>query len=296
MVVHKVGQVEIDSSAFLRQRNPVHYRLYGTIAQNPKADGAAMQICGGFEDLDARAGIVQIHTHDGADFVTRIAALIVGVGEIGLVLCLELLAGEAAAVVHLAHKCWEVGVAHAKRTVGLPILVGGNIHRPTDAQPQVVSNGTDGDRGPHGSVEEKKRGRKVLYLPNIDMVLQQHQLSVYLSPRRVVEASMDTSHVLEVQRRSVVIVAAKLAREFASVVGVVKVPELVRRHKEALVAEKATVDFGELCEIAQERCMTARFTLMLGRIALNAFFSALSAFFDGDIILGALVWRTALSA
>ena len=120
-----------------------------------------------------------------------------------------------------------------------------------------------------------------------------------------------TSHVLEVQRCSVVIVAAKLAREFASIVGVVKVPELVRRHKEALVAEKANVVFGKLCEIAQERCMTARVTLRLRRIALGVF-SALSAFFDGNIILGAfvgqivgqivlgglsaLVGRTALSA
>jgi len=159
MGVEKVGQVKIDSSAFLRQRNPVHHRLYGTIAQNPNADSAAMQICGGFEGFDARTGIVQIHTHNGTELATHIAVLIISVGKIGLVLCLELLAGKAAAVVHLAHKCWEVGVAHAKLTVGLPILVGGNIYRLTDAQPQVASNRTDRSR-PHRSVKGKKKIKK----------------------------------------------------------------------------------------------------------------------------------------
>jgi hypothetical protein len=134
---------------------------------------------------------------------------------------------------------------------------------------------------------------KVLYLPNLGMVIQRQTLLVDLGTYHAANASVDNGHVLEVKRGTVVFVSANLAREFAGVVGVVKVPELVGRQGEAFVAEKATVVFAKLCEIAQEGCMitAARargVIIILGRIALSAF--------EGGIVLGALVGRIALGA
>jgi len=120
------------------------------------------------------------------------------------------------------------------------------------------------DRGPIGQSRGKKNQKRYFTYPTSSWFCSNTNCRCISVPAVLLQPPW-TSHVLEVQRCSVVIVAAKLAREFASIISVVEVPELVRRHKEALVAEKANVVFGKLCEIAQERYITARVTLRLRR-------------------------------
>jgi len=112
--------------------------------------------------------------------------------------------------------------------------------------------------------------------------MQRQALLVHLGACCAGEAAVDNSYVLEVQRGAVVFVSANLGREFAGVVGVVEVPELVGRQGEAFVAEKAIVVVAELSEIAQEVCVTAGgvVVLILGRIALSAFGDS-----EGGIVL-----------
>lgn len=80
----------------------------------------------------------------------------------------------------------------------------------------------------------------MLYVPNPGMVIQRQPLSVNLGTDGAAKASVDNRHVLEVERSTIVFVSANLAREFAGVVGVVEILELVGRQGEALVAEKAS--------------------------------------------------------
>ena len=113
-----------------------------------------MQLCGRLEDLGASAGIVQVDAHDGA-YLMLIGALVVGLGEIGLVLGLELLAGEVAAVVDLADEPGEQGVVHTDGKVGLAIRLVGDVHQPTVTQAQVADNGAEKS----AEEEDKKRDK-----------------------------------------------------------------------------------------------------------------------------------------
>jgi len=113
--INEVGQVEIDPSALLGQRDPVHHGLDNTISHDPDADGGAIKIPCRFEDFIARTGIIQIDADDNPHLAVRI-----GIGHIGFVLGLELWAGKVAAVANLSDEGRQEEAAFTKRKVGLP--------------------------------------------------------------------------------------------------------------------------------------------------------------------------------
>ena len=107
---------------------------------------------------------------------------------------------------------------------------------------------------------------------------------------------MDKGYILEVEGCTVVFVSANLVREFASLVSVVEVPELVWRQSEAFVAERFKVVFAELREIVEQGSMTAavraKSIVFVVRIALSAFVirTALSVFVSYDALASCCLW------
>lgn len=167
----------------------------------------------------AGAGIVEIDSDNSTNLATRL-------DEIGLVLLLEHLTRETMAVADLSYQSSD-NIPLDDGEVGLLERLGSRLDFD-------VSNGEFTNE-----------------MANLGMISIRQQLADGLETQMATRAVVNDSHVLEIERLSVVFKSTELAGNRSLLNKVVEGCELIRCQREGAVAEGREIAFAECCEVVE---------------------------------------------